>query len=152
MSLSPLILHLSFTCHWLYSSNSPFSSEHPSQLQTMKRLRGEADHVLLAVVWCCFLILLSTSYLSCITNTSSKQTPQRALESKDTSRTRTQNNTIHSFTSALDTATNYLCLSTNTKTQLVQISLFKPASISTQLGYTTLRLLEPLGAWLPRAA
>ncbi|KAF1923825.1 uncharacterized protein M421DRAFT_306496 [Didymella exigua CBS 183.55] len=52
-------------------------------------------------------MLLSTSYLSCITNTSSKQTPQRALESKDTSRTTTQNNTIHSlYTFALDTATN----------------------------------------------
>ncbi|KAF1927810.1 uncharacterized protein M421DRAFT_175798 [Didymella exigua CBS 183.55] len=34
-------------------------------------------------------MLLSTSYLSCITKTSSKQTPQRALESKETSNTTT---------------------------------------------------------------
>ncbi|KAF1926236.1 uncharacterized protein M421DRAFT_220436 [Didymella exigua CBS 183.55] len=35
-------------------------------------------------------MLLSTSYLSCITKTSSKQTPQRALESKDTNTRTTQ--------------------------------------------------------------
>jgi hypothetical protein len=57
----------------------------------MLQLR-EADRVL--VFWCYFLTLLRTFYLSCIIDTSCKQTLRLALSQVSTVRTRTDQRTI----------------------------------------------------------
>jgi hypothetical protein len=53
--------------------------------------------------WCNFLTLSSTSYLSCIVDTSCKQTLQLALSEVGTSRTTRQNNTQYFVFTAFST-------------------------------------------------